>query len=137
MAEIKTGIQLSWKYIAGFVDGEGYIGYIPCTNHYKNKDCVVIRNMINFGQKYENSYIIELISKKLTENNIRHCVTSDKYGKKRTRMRYIRITHRKAILIFLNKIIRYMIVKQDIAKQMEVNLSVKKVSKYGKKRKIA
>jgi hypothetical protein len=90
--------------------------------------------MINFGQKYENSYVIDLISKKLTDNNIKHCVTFDKYGKQRTRMRYIRITHRKAILIFLNKIIPYMIVKQDIAKQMEINISVKKVYKYGKKK---
>lgn len=120
--------DISWDYIAAFIDGEGYIGYIPYTQiHSSNgKEYSGIRCLISFGQKLEQSYIIDCIAKKLKDNNINCSISKQNYKCRQCRMRYIRIADHRAILKLFSYIMPKLIVKQEIAKEMEDTILAKK-----------
>lgn len=126
--------SVSWDYIASFIDAEGCISYIPYNQVDKrNNRYYGIRCQVYVGQKLEQSYVIDLISKKLNDSGINNCVTVDrKIGKNRTcRMKYLRVQNHNCILKLFKFIIPRLIVKQDIAKEMEDTILAKNWQKWG------
>jgi len=105
-------MNLSWQYIAGFVDGEGCLGIYPFNN---GNGYIGKRAIIHFGQKIQSRKVIDKISKFLNTKGINHCVTTSNTG---CRMAYIRIQHRKMIKKFLRKTMKYLIVKQFNAQKI-------------------
>lgn len=104
---------ITWEYIAGFFDGEGCIWINKKFNENKRKG----RNMVvHVGQIEPNRRIIDLISQKLKEENIRHSIVTIANNPK-SKNKYVRIQIQSMgeCKRFIEFILQYLIVKKEDA----------------------
>ena len=107
---------MSWKYIAGFVDGEGYLIVREYDNRkYKSKSHGD-RGEIYFSQSQKQDKVMYIISDFLTEKGIQHNLY--RVSNKKCPVTIIRIGHKKHIALFLIKCIRHMVVKRKAAENL-------------------
>ena len=104
---------MSWKYIAGFVDGEGCISVRKYDNRkYKSKGkhkSHGFRGEIQFGQSQKQDKVMYVISEFLTEKEVQHTFYAD--NRKKCPMTIIKMGNKKHLIKILKKIMPYIIVK--------------------------
>ena len=100
-----------WAYIAGFLDGDGWI------TGSKNKNCLTMSWVIGFTQVDRKHIFMKNLQTFFINNRIKANLTTRKtYGsiKKETKMINVTIKEQKSIVILLNKIITFLIMKKDL-----------------------
>ena len=108
-----TPDELSWQYIAGLVDGEGCFGICQYINSKTNKGK---RAVVRVSQAAKNSYVLNLISEKLNNENINHSFYIDSWKKEweynSSHMAILQLAAKESIKFFINKILPFLIVKR-------------------------
>lgn len=99
--------MLSPQYIAGFLDGEGYFGILRqknkfCKRGYRFTACIKI------AQRERNSGILDLLNKQLGGNLDK----TRTHGKNQADSRMITFSGNKRVLIVLDYVYEYLIIKK-------------------------
>ena len=111
--------RTSWKYVAGFVDGEGHLSIREYDNRkYKGSHpSHGVRGTIEFSQSKKQNKVMYVISEFLNKHGIQHCLYNvDR--KDSCTMTIIKVGHKKHMETFLNGAMKFMIVKREIAEKI-------------------
>lgn len=106
---------ITWAYLAGFTDGDGYIRVRRRSN--KNNRPGYLDVELAWSQKYENSWVLEEI-KTFFEAQGFH--VNDRLFKNNTSMheqRCIRLNRRAEVKLVLTKLLPWLIAKAPTAKE--------------------
>lgn len=108
-------VKMSWKYIAGFTDGEGSLAIYDYDNTKYGGTSKGKRAYVGICQKTGNDKVLMEISKFLRKHDMQHCFYRSLYeGKNHCKMTWIRLSHKTHVKKFLQKVLPYLIVKRKI-----------------------
>lgn len=113
--------KMSWRYIAGFFDGEGHFAVREYDNTKYNDSSLNkgLRAEVSASQKTENRKVLVEISNFLNKYNIQHCFYDARYQHhNHCKMSIIKMSHKFHIKKFLKKILPFLVVKRQVALQV-------------------
>ena len=109
-------MKMSWQYIAGFFDGEGYFGVRKYDNRKYGGQSKGLRALISANQLTKNKKVLREISKFLLRYDIQHCLYDSKYVLKSGNVSStISMGHKTHLRKFLKKTLPFLIVKRKDA----------------------
>ncbi len=106
--------EMSWRYIAGFFDGEGSFDIRKYDNSkYVQNGSKGLRANIAACQMTKNKKVLQKISKFLSKHGIQHTLYDCKYiPQNHCMMSWVRMGHKTHLRKFLKKTLPYLIVKR-------------------------
>ena len=117
--------MITWSYIAGFIDCDGWI---TCS---KQKNCRTKKCVIGLTQSIKRENGMKQIYSFLNNNGIRVIwIIRKKNWKSDIKMINIMVTHQKSLVIILNKVIPYLLFKREKAEDC-LKYVLDRIKKHG------